>query len=200
MGVDPDLAAIGHRQCYNMARPAVASASTSTMIWSGMIYSGFGAMLIGYLLWNMGLSLGGVARIGQLQYLQVFVTLAMAAVVNQDPLRLETVLTATLVTVLVIIAMRFKAKSRFLLKNNPQKSLKKRKGIAALPQNTCLRRQGLLSHPSVETFGNFSTVISPPIWISDDCTCLYIFTVWHMLQDVITCVEPWFTCFDDCQC
>ena len=68
-------------------------------------------MLIGYLLWNMGLSLGGVARIGQLQYLQVFVTLAMAAVVNQDPLRLETVLTATLVTVLVIIAMRFKAKS-----------------------------------------------------------------------------------------
>lgn len=90
----------------------VASASTSLgMIWSGMIYSGFGAMLIGYLLWNMGLSLGGVARIGQLQYLQVFVTLAMAAVVNQDPLRLETLLTATLVTVLVIIAMRFKAKS-----------------------------------------------------------------------------------------
>lgn len=90
----------------------VASVNTSTlMIWAGMLYSGFGAMLLGYWLWNMGLSLGGVARIGQLQYLQVFVTLAMAAVINHDPLRLETVLTAVLVTVLVIIAMRFKAKS-----------------------------------------------------------------------------------------
>ena len=90
----------------------VASINTSTlMIWAGMLYSGFGAMLLGYWLWNMGLSLGGVARIGQLQYLQVFVTLAMAAVINHDPLRLETVLTAVLVTVLVIIAMRFKAKS-----------------------------------------------------------------------------------------
>jgi len=47
-----------------------------------------------------------------LQYLQVFVTLGMAAIVNHDPLRLETVLTATLVTVLVVMAMRFKAKAK----------------------------------------------------------------------------------------
>jgi drug/metabolite transporter (DMT)-like permease len=60
----------------------------------------------------MGLAMGGVARIGQLQYLQVFVTLGMAAIVNHDPLRLETVLTATLVTVLVVMAMRFKAKAK----------------------------------------------------------------------------------------
>jgi len=89
----------------------VASATTPVhLIWAGQIYAGLGSMLLGYILWNMGLTLGGVARIGQLQYLQVFVTLGMAAVVNHDPLRLETVLTATLVTLLVILAMRFKAK------------------------------------------------------------------------------------------
>jgi len=82
------------------------------MIWAGQIYAGLGSMLLGYILWNMGLAMGGVARIGQLQYLQVFVTLGMAAIVNHDPLRLETVLTATLVTVLVVMAMRFKAKAK----------------------------------------------------------------------------------------
>ena len=91
----------------------VASATTPvSMIWAGQIYAGLGSMLLGYILWNMGLAMGGVARIGQLQYLQVFVTLGMAAIVNHDPLRLETVLTATLVTVLVVMAMRFKAKAK----------------------------------------------------------------------------------------
>ena len=67
----------------------VASATTPvSMIWAGQIYAGLGSMLLGYILWNMGLAMGGVARIGQLQYLQVFVTLGMAAIVNHDPLRL----------------------------------------------------------------------------------------------------------------
>ena len=92
--------------------PSASITTSEAMIWAGMIYAGFGSMLLGYILWNMGLTMGGVARIGQLQYLQVFVTLAMAAVVNHDPLRLETVLTAALVTGLVIIAMRFKAKAK----------------------------------------------------------------------------------------
>ena len=88
-----------------------ATPSTSTvMIWSGLFYLGVFSMLIGYILFTMGLKLGGVARIGQLQYLQVFLSLGMAAVINNDPLRLETVTTATLVTVLVILAMRYKAK------------------------------------------------------------------------------------------
>ena len=88
----------------------VATADTSvTMIWSGLIYLGLFSMLIGYMLFTMGLKLGGVARIGQLQYLQVFLSLGMAAVINNDPLRLETVLTATLVTILVVLAMRYKA-------------------------------------------------------------------------------------------
>ena len=88
----------------------VATADTSvTMIWSGLIYLGLFSMLIGYMLFTMGLKLGGVARIGQLQYLQVFLSLGMAAMINNDPLRLETMLTATLVTILVVLAMRYKA-------------------------------------------------------------------------------------------
>ncbi len=88
---------------------AAAGGSSTTMIWSGLIYLGVFSMLIGYILFTMGLKLGGVARIGQLQYLQVFLSLGMAAVINNDPLRVETVLTASLVTILVILALRYKA-------------------------------------------------------------------------------------------
>lgn len=88
----------------------VANASTSLpWIWAGLLYAGFGSMLSGYMLFTMGLNLGGITRIGQLQYLQVFFTLGMAAAVNNDPLRVETVLTATIVTLLVVVAMRAKS-------------------------------------------------------------------------------------------
>lgn len=91
--------------------PIANAQTTLPMIWGGLIYAGLGSMLTGYMLFTMGLNLGGVARIGQLQYLQVFVTLGMAAAVNNDPLRFETVFTACLVTCLVILAMRAKAKT-----------------------------------------------------------------------------------------
>ena len=90
--------------------PQATPLTSTVMIWSGLFYLGVFSMLIGYILFTMGLKLGGVARIGQLQYLQVFLSLGMAAVINNDPLRLETVTTATLVTALVILAMRYKAK------------------------------------------------------------------------------------------
>lgn len=90
--------------------PQATPDTSVAMIWSGLFYLGVFSMLIGYILFTMGLKLGGVARIGQLQYLQVFLSLGMAAVINNDPLRLETVLTATLVTILVVLAMRYKAK------------------------------------------------------------------------------------------
>jgi len=45
----------------------------------GMAYVSFGSMLLGFFAWYSGLALGGVARVGQLQLLQVFMTLAAAA-------------------------------------------------------------------------------------------------------------------------
>lgn len=46
----------------------------------GMAYVSFGSMLLGFFAWYSGLALGGVARVGQLQLLQVFMTLGAAAV------------------------------------------------------------------------------------------------------------------------
>ncbi len=45
----------------------------------GMAYVSFGSMLLGFFAWYSGLALGGVARVGQLQLTQVFMTLAAAA-------------------------------------------------------------------------------------------------------------------------
>ncbi len=45
----------------------------------GMAYVSFGSMLAGFFAWYSGLALGGVARVGQLQLLQPFMTLAAAA-------------------------------------------------------------------------------------------------------------------------
>ena len=92
--------------------PAASDTTPIVMIWSGLIYLGLFSMLIGYILFTMGMKMGGIARIGQLQYLQVFLSLGMAAVINNDPLRVETVLTATLVTGLVVLAMRYKTLSK----------------------------------------------------------------------------------------
>jgi drug/metabolite transporter (DMT)-like permease len=45
----------------------------------GMAYVSFGSMLLGFFAWYSGLALGGVARVGQLQLTQVFMTLGAAA-------------------------------------------------------------------------------------------------------------------------
>lgn len=45
----------------------------------GMAYVSFGSMLLGFFAWYSGLAMGGVARVGQLQLLQVFMTLGAVA-------------------------------------------------------------------------------------------------------------------------
>jgi drug/metabolite transporter (DMT)-like permease len=48
-------------------------------VWGGFIYIALFSQLIGFFAWNRGLALGGVARVGQVQLLQVFMTLAASA-------------------------------------------------------------------------------------------------------------------------
>ena len=48
-------------------------------MWGGFIYIALFSQLIGFFAWNRGLALGGVARVGQVQLLQVFMTLASSA-------------------------------------------------------------------------------------------------------------------------
>jgi len=54
--------------------------SASSDAWWSFAYVALGSQFLGFFAWNTGLARGGVARIGQLQLLQPFVTLAGAAV------------------------------------------------------------------------------------------------------------------------
>lgn len=46
-----------------------------------LVYLGLGSMFGGFVFWNAGLALGGIARVGQVQLLQTFITLAFAALI-----------------------------------------------------------------------------------------------------------------------
>lgn len=47
----------------------------SAWSWFGFVYTALGSMLFGLYVWNRGLALGGIAKVGQLQLLQPFITL-----------------------------------------------------------------------------------------------------------------------------
>ncbi|MBW3095934.1 DMT family transporter [Pseudohoeflea coraliihabitans] len=52
-----------------------------SMALSALAYLSLGSMFLGFVFWNRGLALGGIARIGQVQLLQSFFTLAFAALI-----------------------------------------------------------------------------------------------------------------------
>lgn len=54
-------------------------ASVTTPAWIGLAYVSLFSMLIGFVFWYRGLALGGTARVGQLQLLQPFLGLMLAA-------------------------------------------------------------------------------------------------------------------------
>jgi len=62
-------------------------------------------MLIGFLFWYRGLALGGIAGVGQLQLLQPFLGLALAALLLGE-LVAPTMIAATLLVVLCVIGAR----------------------------------------------------------------------------------------------
>lgn len=50
-------------------------ASIPVIAWASLLYVALGSQWLAFFAWYQGLALGGVARIGQIQYLQVFFTL-----------------------------------------------------------------------------------------------------------------------------
>ena len=59
--------------------PAFPDAASTS--WIGLAYVSLFSMLIGFMFWYRGLALGGIAAVGQLQLLQPFFSLALAAAV-----------------------------------------------------------------------------------------------------------------------
>jgi drug/metabolite transporter (DMT)-like permease len=72
-------------------------AAVSNTTWLSFAYLALMSQLVGFFFWNKGLAIGGVARVGQVQLLQTFITLGAAAVINRESIGFLTIAFAILV-------------------------------------------------------------------------------------------------------
>jgi drug/metabolite transporter (DMT)-like permease len=86
-------------------RPADPGA-VAPLAWMSLVYLGAMSMYLGYFAWNAGLALGGVARVGQVQLVQPFLTFAIAAALLGERIDAETANAAVLVVALVFASRR----------------------------------------------------------------------------------------------
>jgi drug/metabolite transporter (DMT)-like permease len=75
--------------------------------WAGLAYVSVFSMLVGFVFWYRGLAIGGIAGVGQLQLLQPFFGLALAAVLLGEPVGAGMVAVTALVVACVAGARRF---------------------------------------------------------------------------------------------
>jgi drug/metabolite transporter (DMT)-like permease len=80
--------------------------------WAGLLYLALISQYFGFWLWNNALALGGVARMGQIQLLQPFATLALAALLLGETIDFRIILFATAVVVVVALGLRARVGSR----------------------------------------------------------------------------------------
>ena len=81
-------------------------------VWAAFLYLAVFSMFLGFFAWNAGLALGGIAHVGQVQLLQVFITLAIAAILLGEAIHLEEIVFAALVTLVVAFTGRARARPR----------------------------------------------------------------------------------------
>lgn len=79
----------------------------SVPAWAGLAYVSVFSMLIGFVFWYRGLALGGIAQVGQLQLLQPFFGLALAALLLNEPIAWSMIIVTVLVCLCVAGAKRF---------------------------------------------------------------------------------------------
>lgn len=80
-------------------------AGVGTPAWLGLAYVSTFSMLIGFVFWYRGLAQGGIASVGQLQLLQPFFGLALAATLLGEPVTLA-MLAVTVAVILCVFAAR----------------------------------------------------------------------------------------------
>lgn len=84
--------------------------NASPKAWIGFGYVSLFSMFIGFFFWYKGLALGGIARVGQVQLLQPFLTLIGAALILGETLDASTLLFAGAVLAVVGIGRRMTIK------------------------------------------------------------------------------------------
>lgn len=78
----------------------------SPMAWISFAYVSLFSMFIGFFFWYRGLALGGIARVGQVQLIQPFLTLLGAALLLDEELVLSNFLFAIAIIVVVAIGRK----------------------------------------------------------------------------------------------
>ncbi|QTK79937.1 Putative transporter ydeK [Agrobacterium tumefaciens] len=80
-------------------------AGIAPQAWGGLAYVSLFSMLIGFIFWYRGLALGGIAAVGQLQLLQPFFGLALAASLLHEDVS-PVMIAVTMVVVLCVAGAR----------------------------------------------------------------------------------------------
>ena len=75
----------------------------STQAWLGLAYVTLMSQWIGFFFWYGGMAVGGVARVSQMQLLQLFFTLLLAALVNHETIQNTTWVVAVIVVLIIIV-------------------------------------------------------------------------------------------------
>ncbi|WP_306397454.1 DMT family transporter [Telluria beijingensis] len=97
---------------WRLANGAGALAGVGAAAWIGLGYVTVFSMFIGFFFWYRGLALGGIARVGQVQLLQPFMSLVGAAVLLGEALTLHNVLFALAVIGVVFAGRRLQVRRR----------------------------------------------------------------------------------------
>ncbi len=80
--------------------------SISMNAWLGFLYVSVFSMFLGFIAWYRGLSIGGIARVSQIQLLQPFLTILASALLLQEALNITTLSFAAGVILCVLLGRR----------------------------------------------------------------------------------------------
>lgn len=78
--------------------------------WAGLAYVGLVSQYSAFFVFNAAMARIGIARVGQIMLLQPFVIVVLALPVNEEEIRLETLLFAAAVVVIVFVGQRMRVK------------------------------------------------------------------------------------------
>jgi drug/metabolite transporter (DMT)-like permease len=83
-------------------------AAVAPGVWAALGYVGLVSQYTAFFVFNAAMAMGGIARTSQIMLLQPFMIVALAWLVNGEPLEMETMLFAAAVVAVVLIAQRMR--------------------------------------------------------------------------------------------
>jgi drug/metabolite transporter (DMT)-like permease len=89
-----------------------APAAVPRASWTAFFYVAVFSQLVGFFAWNAGLVLGGIARVGQTQFIQPFVTIAASALLLGETIGSRTVGFAAFVVAVVALGRKMRVTRR----------------------------------------------------------------------------------------